>query len=777
MKKNIVFFLLFILSTFIYAQQERPKIGVVLSGGGAKGIAHIGILKALEEEGLRPDYIAGTSMGSIIGGLYALGYSADQLDTIIRSVNWDLVLSNNIPFEYVAYEEKEYYNRYLFEFPFEKGKLKLPSGMIEGQTLSEVLSRYTWPAKNYISFDEFPIPFRCIATDVSTGKPIIFKDGPLAKALRSSMAIPTAFTAVDLDSTLVVDGGVVNNFPVEELFKMGADYVIGCAVSEGFKPAHEIENMASILMQVAMIPSSERIIEQKKLCNIYIAPDLQGYSTASFGNYKEILDLGYKAGEESRPTFRHLADSIGRNPNPFQPISLKPDSIIINSIIVEGNKLVTENLILSKLDITPGEKVSRDDIETGIQSIFGIVNFKKVDYELRPLAENNRFDLIVNARESNPVTLKGAVHYDNLFGIGLITNFTLRNILGKSSRAILMADIAQNPKFRANYLKYMGTEQKVAASFTYNFLREQIPSYEEGIAKDIELTREQNFSLGLTTTQSLKNSFYFGMEYQSLKQRYKYFNEIPEGIKHGLFNFGSVEFRYLTNTLNDRNYPVAGKELFFISRLYFANDYSIKYQKDVDIVNFPYEIGDTTIYIPYTEEEANEILAKPRTPETYGTVQLGYKQFIHAGNNFQLVPYAGAGITITNESYKAYNNFRIGGYQRVRYIDQYFMGLNYLEKDYPNYAVLGLGFQNILFKKLYLKYGANVLLPYDAISVKNLDEFDTEKLFKENSILGYGIEATLKSIVGPISLGISSNARDNYFRYYFAIGFSFNYSD
>lgn len=114
--------------------------------------------------------------------------------------------------------QKEYYSRYLFEFPFEKGKLKLPSGMIEGQTLSEVLSRYTWPAKNYKSFDEFPIPFRCVATDVSTGKPIIFKDGSLAKALRSSMAIPTAFTAVDLDSTLVVDGGVVNNFPVEELF-------------------------------------------------------------------------------------------------------------------------------------------------------------------------------------------------------------------------------------------------------------------------------------------------------------------------------------------------------------------------------------------------------------------------------------------------------------------------------------------------------------------------------------------------------------------------------
>ncbi len=776
--KRIGFFLfLLFVSLGTIAQQERPKIGVVLSGGGAKGIAHIGVLKALEEEGLRPDYISGTSMGSIIGGLYALGYTADQLDTIIRAVNWDLVLSNNIPFEYVAYEEKEYYNRYLFEFPFDKGKLKLPSGMIEGQTLGEVLSRYTWPSKKYSSFDEFPIPFRCIATDVSTGKPIVFKDGSLAKALRSSMAIPTAFTAVDLDSTLVVDGGVVNNFPVEELYNMGADYVIGVAVSEGFKPAHDIENMASILMQVAMIPSSERIIEQKKLCNIYIAPDMQGYSTASFGNYKEILDIGYKTGEEYRPVFRQLADSIGKDQKTIPRVLLNPDSIIIGSIRVQGNNLVTENLILSKLDIDPGQKVSRDDIEDGIQRIYGIMNFKKVDYELKPLTENNGYELLVNARESSPVTLKGAVHYDDIFGIGIIVNTTFRNLIGKSSRTMVIADIAENPKFRANYLKYIGIEQRVAASLTYNFQREQIPYYEEGQVKDLDVTREQNFSLGFMTTQSLKSSQFLGFGYQFLKQKQKFYSNVPEGIKHGLFNFGHAEFMHITNTLNDRNYPISGRELFVNARVYFANDYSLKYQKGVDTVIYSLDVDGTIIPIPLTEKQANDILIKPRTPGTYGTLQFGYKQFVHAGNNFQIIPNVGLGITITTDSMAVFNNFRIGGYQRVRYTDQYFMGLNYLEKDYPNYSVLGLAFQNVLFKKLYLRYGANLLLPYQVVSIKHLDTFDMETLFKENSIIGYGIEAKYKSIAGPISLGIGKNSRDNYFRYYFAIGFSFNYSD
>ena len=340
---------------------KRKKIGVVLSGGGAKGIAHVGILKAMEEEGLRPDYIAGTSMGSIIGGLYAMGYSADQLDTIVRAIDWGLVLSNNIPLTYISYEEKEYYNRYLVEFPIVEKKLKLPSGMIEGQMLSEVLTHFTWPAMKYDSFDDFPIPFRCIATNVSNGKEIVFKNGPLSEALRASMSIPTAFTAADLDTTLAVDGGIVNNFPVEELFKMGADVVIGVNVGDGFEPAEEIGSMAGILMQVAMIPSLERIDGQIKMCDIYIKPDLENYGTASFSSYSEILALGYKAGEINRQKFKALARQLHIDPpkEPFKGIPYVPSPIEINKINLRGNNLVTGRLILSKLGIQAGDTVNR----------------------------------------------------------------------------------------------------------------------------------------------------------------------------------------------------------------------------------------------------------------------------------------------------------------------------------------------------------------------------------------------------------------------------------
>ena len=195
---------------------------------------------------------------------------------------------------------RDYYDRYLINFPIDVHgfKIMLPNGLIEGQMLSELLSDYTWSSSKYANFDEFPIPFRCIATDVSTGKPYIFKDGPLSLAMRSSMAIPTAFTSVDVDSTLFVDGGILNNFPVALVKEMGADTVIGVNVSStGFDNAKDINNIPGILMQMAMINSLDKLPGEIEECDIYIAPELEGYSTASFGSYMEILEVGDRAGE------------------------------------------------------------------------------------------------------------------------------------------------------------------------------------------------------------------------------------------------------------------------------------------------------------------------------------------------------------------------------------------------------------------------------------------------------------------------------------------------
>ena len=757
---------------------ERPKIGLVLSGGGAKGIAHIGILKAMEREGIRPDYITGTSMGSIVGGLYALGYSADQLDTIIRRIDWSEVLSNNISLEYIAYEEKEYYNRYLIELPFEKGKVKLPSGVIQGQMLGEMLARYTWPAKDYTSFDQFPIPFRCVATDVSTGKPIVFTDGSLAFAMRASMAIPTAFTAVDLDTTLSVDGGVVNNFPVEEVINMGADIVIGVSVGDGLIPAKELNGMTDILMQVSMIPSLTRLYDQVELCDIYIKPELGNNGTASFSNYAEILELGYAAGEKFRPEFKKLAETLGINTNlVIDSPPLQPESIQIGKIQITGTRHVSPMLILTKLQIEEGDVVTRSDIENGVRAIYGINHFEKVVYRLSPLTEDNSYLLTIKTTEKTPSTFKSSIHYDNIFKVGVVLNLTLQNMLGRSSRTIIAGDISDNPKFRFDYLKYIGLHQKTAVNFRYNYINEKIPTYDKGVVKDIDVNHEHNFSLGFITTQSLRNSIFVGATYQVNRQTKKFSSIIPDGVKQGNFSYFKGDFLFTANTLNDRNYPTNGRELSLGIQSYFYNNYKVVYDKGIDTVYVPITLAGITFQLPLSESDFNELIVKPRTPEIYGMVQFNFARYYNINKKFQIIPKVAAGVTLSLDSIGVFQSYRVGGFQRVKYNDTRFIGLNYAELNPENYALVSLFLQNVLFNNIYLKYGTNFLMPYDHVALDDLDSFNIETLFSDNSVLGYGAEVTYKSFLGPISLGISRNTRDSYFRYYFAVGFSFNYSD
>jgi NTE family protein len=775
-----IIFIILLIQQFSFAQNNynsRPKLGLVLSGGGAKGIAHIGVLKAMEKEGLKPDFITGTSMGSIIGGLYALGYNADQLDSIIRSVNWDLVLSNNVPLNYIAYEEKEYYNRYLFEFPFVDGKLKLPSGMIEGQVLSELLQRFTWPANKYETFDDFPIPFRCIATDVSTGQPIVFDRGSLANAIRASMAIPTAFTAVDLDTTLAVDGGVVDNFPVDIARQMGADYIIGVNVGDGLKPADQLGGMSAILFQVSMIPSLTKTDEQIANCEVYIKPYLENYGTASFGNYAEILALGDSAGEQARPELRELAAKLKMNFDKFQNLSVAADSIVISDITIKGNVLVSDGVIRSKLQLKKGKKLSVFDVEDGIRSVYGTNNFSKVTYSLHKKPGSNEYRLAVKSYEKKPVTVKGAFHYDNTFSAGIVLNLTLRNLLGKSSRTMFITDISKNPKFRLDYLKYVGEAKKFGLNFRYDYLNQQIPSYNKGELQDVDISKENIFTAGLISTQSLRNSFYLGAGYQFNTQKSKFQNIVPPGVKNGSFNFGKIEFIYQGNTLNDRNYPTSGREITVLGQFFFANDYRIVYEKDVDTVYFPLDLNGTTIELPLTEDQFNSFIVEPFTPDPYGLMQVNYKEFINLNNRFQIIPFIDLGVTLSEQENAIFYNYRIGGYQRIRFSDRPFIGYNYGEVDFENFLITGIFFQNILFNNLYIKYGTNYLLSHSHVPLDNLDSFNFSDAIEKNSVLGYGAELTYKSFLGPISLGVNRNTIDPYFRYYFSIGFSFNYSD
>lgn len=771
-----VFFAVFITITSGYAQKSntRPKIGLVLSGGGAKGIAHIGILKAMEEEGIRPDYIAGTSMGSIVGGLYAIGYSADELETIVRTIDWDQVLSNNIPLTYISYEEKEYYNRYLLELYFENGGLSLPSGLIEGQMLSEMLSHYTWPSTQYESFDDFPIPFRCIATDVSTGKEIIFRDGPLSEALRASMAIPTAFTAAVLDSTLAVDGGVLNNFPVEEVIAMGADIVIGVNVSGGFEPAEDIDNMVGILLQISMIPSLERLDEQIELCDIYIKPELKDNSTGSFANYEEIIELGDIAGEENRIKFRELAKKIGATVEKVEGISTEVQPVILDQIKLIGLRSTSEQLVMSKFSFEEGDTLDRKELERGVRRIYGINSFKKVIYHIDNVRDD-RVKLTIKLYEKPTRILKFGIHYDNLFSAGITANYTMRNVLGKSSRTILAADISENPRFRFDYLKYAGGKQKYALNILYDYRSLQIPTYLEGKAEDIEINKNHIAGIGLMSTQSLKQFSFFNIKYEFEGFKYKVGNDTPEGIKKIRLNRLHLHGGYVRNTHNDRNFPTRGENLIVSVNVFPWNAYNLRYEDGVDTVYI--QSGDPPMEIPVSKDELDE-LVNVLTPEFFSTVYFRYSRIAPIAKNFQVIPSVTLGATISSDTEdKIYDDFIVGGTIKVDFDDNRFFGLHYRELTSPNIGIIGIYFQNVLFKYLFVTYGINGLVYNEHVPLNDIGSFDFDNMIKNNSILGYGLNLKYKSYVGPISFGLSYNNRDPYARIYFSIGYSFNHVD
>lgn len=469
-----LFFILAFTNILAQSNTERPKVGLVLSGGGAKGMAHIGVIKAMEEAGLYPDYITGTSMGSIIGALYAIGYSADEIKEIALGIKWENVLTNDIPLDKVAIEEKAFYGRYFIELPIQDKKIGLPQGLIEGQELTMFLNKITRPAHGITDFHKLPIPFECIAADIEKGEAVVLRSGSLPQAMRASMSIPTFFTPTLIDSTLFVDGGLIRNFPVQEALDMGADIIIGVFVSSDLDKKEDLTSMVAVLSQSAFIMSAHDTNEQIKLIDIYVEPDLEGYSTGSFWDGAAIIEQGEKKGQEFLPIFKHLADSL----NKFGPVRVPKklpitNNYVFNTIHILGNTKVPDELILGKLRIEENDTIDINELEERINLLYGTLYFSKIEYSI----DDNDKSLTVSVKEAPPGSIKVAAHYDSDNKAGININLTSRNFLLHSSRFIMEYDLAQNPKLDLNYFKYIGKHQNMAVVLNTTWLRYDLPSY------------------------------------------------------------------------------------------------------------------------------------------------------------------------------------------------------------------------------------------------------------------------------------------------------------
>lgn len=289
---------------------SRPKLGLALSGGGAKGLAHLGVIKVMEEAGLKPDYITGVSMGSIVGGMYAMGYTPDSIASMFRVYDWGPAMSDRISENKIIFLEKRHFHNSLIALPITRNSILIPSGLISGQQIESGLNHYFWPAAGITDFAKLPIPFLCLATDVVTTKRVVFRSGYLPDAIRASISIPSIFSPVRTDTAVLVDGGVVRNYAVTELREMGADIVIGSYVSFKGYTEKDLESAYGILKQIGFLTSLADYEEQKRQTDIMIEPDLAGFNTMSFNDVDSLMAKGYREALKYKDQFRKLADSL-----------------------------------------------------------------------------------------------------------------------------------------------------------------------------------------------------------------------------------------------------------------------------------------------------------------------------------------------------------------------------------------------------------------------------------------------------------------------------------
>lgn len=470
--KSIIIAILLLLSvnTVIKAQEntpKEPKVGLVLSGGGAKGLAHIGALKVIDSLGIRVDYIAGTSMGAIIGSLYASGYTGKELDSIFNKVNFDNIITDKLPREAKSNYEREVSERYAISLPFDNFKMKLPSALSKGQNTFNLLSKLLIDVSNKDDFSELPIPFFCIATDVETGKQVILDKGNLAQAVKASGAFPSLFEPVLIGDQLLIDGGVVNNYPIEELKAKGMDIIIGVDVQDGLANRTDLSSAPAILFQINNFRTINDMVKKSKQTDIYIKPNISKFTVVSFDDGREIINNGQIAALENIEQLEEIKHKQIK-PRIETQINKSPDSIQLNYIETNGLEKYTRSYVLGKLQLRPYTKIPYKSLTLGANNLVATNNFDNFFYELKP-EKNNGYKLITKVRESKNTTfLKFGLHYDDLYKSAILANLTKKQFLFNNDVVSIDFIVGDHIRYNFDYFIDKGIYWSIGVSSRFN---------------------------------------------------------------------------------------------------------------------------------------------------------------------------------------------------------------------------------------------------------------------------------------------------------------------
>ncbi|MGB5989578.1 MAG: patatin-like phospholipase family protein [Marinifilaceae bacterium] len=451
-RRILISFLLFVFCFNLSAQEvhSRPKIGLVLSGGGARGFAHVGVIRVLEENNIPIDYIAGTSIGAIVGGLYAMGYSVDDIEDVIRNQDWNVVLSDKVDRKYIPLYDRDEHDRYAFSLPINKDGVSLPQGVIVGHNVMKVFSRFTRPYSGLQDFSKFPIPFACVAANIVNGKEVVMKSGDVSMAIRSSMAIPTIFTPVESGDKLLVDGGMVNNLPVDVVKEMGADIVIAVDLQQKNKTKEELTEMYAIFNQGLSYLGLPKYYENLKSVDYYIKPKLSDYSIADFSSADSLITRGYRAAKLIESRLDSLSKSLGKYKRFIHKVKPKEmsDSIYISEVHIHGSSDISEDDILAKFNIKPATETTLRDIEEGVDRLYASLGLRSVYYKFEG-ADHSIISLDIE--ENIDSRLNVGLHYDSWNNAALLLNTTFNRLFGKTSKLSLDFKLAENLAAAATY--------------------------------------------------------------------------------------------------------------------------------------------------------------------------------------------------------------------------------------------------------------------------------------------------------------------------------------
>lgn len=385
--------------------QRRPKIGLVLSGGGARGAAHIGILKVLEANRIPIDYIAGTSMGSIVAGLYAVGMRPVEIENALASIDWDNIFVDEGLRQNRSFRRKLDDRLYLIDHKLgvKDGEIKLRGAFVQGQQLDLVLRKHTLGAAGNGSFDKLRIPFRAVATDITTGEEIILGSGDLAAAIRASMSIPAAFSAVEIEGRLLVDGGMANNLPISVVRDMGADIIIAVDISTPLLKRDELGSLLDIAGQITGFltrRNAEKQILSLSKRDILITPDLGNIKSGDFHQIKEVVPYGVDAAEQSLDKLKRLSLSASQYARYLElHPQTKQSSPVIQFIRIDNPSELDDAMLTARLMLNLGEPLDINKLEKGIGRIYGLGIFENVSYELEE--EAGQTGLVIHARKKS----------------------------------------------------------------------------------------------------------------------------------------------------------------------------------------------------------------------------------------------------------------------------------------------------------------------------------------------------------------------------------------